>query len=327
MLRFVFSAEDMARTRFAISPLWETVMAVRTLAGADPDGVHRRWTAEVRPRLAAARLDLAPLHALLPLTSTVVPGFLCPTPSTSAPTLDLELAAVRATAPERILTRQPEARATIAALRADPVAGLDGLCRLIEEFWELALAPYWPRVQTLLEADVQYRARRFAEGGAHALFADLHPDVSWHEGVLTVDHRVLSGAREPGGRGLLLVPSAFAHPRLFSTLDGAERQILRYPPRGIGTLWEAAPTAAPEALAALVGRTRARLLAELTAPVSTTDLARRTGVTPGGVSQHLGVLRAAGLVSSHRAGREVRYARTRAAESLLRAASSAPAAR
>ncbi len=40
------------------------------------------------------------------------------------------------------------------------------------------------------------------------------------------------------------------------------------------------------------------------------------------VSQYLTVLRNAGLVSAHRAGRSVLYARTTAAETLLKAASS-----
>ncbi|MEV6774665.1 ArsR/SmtB family transcription factor [Streptomyces syringium] len=72
----------------------------------------------------------------------------------------------------------------------------------------------------------------------------------------------------------------------------------------------------------MVGRSRAALLAELTAPASTTDLARRTGLTPGGVSRHLTALRTAGLVSAHRVGRRVLYARTRAGETLVTAAGS-----
>ncbi|MEU7872786.1 ArsR family transcriptional regulator [Dactylosporangium sp. NPDC049140] len=46
-------------------------------------------------------------------------------------------------------------------------------------------------------------------------------------------------------------------------------------------------------------------------------MAQRTGLTPGGVSQHLAVLRASGLVSAHRAGRAVINVRTGTAEILL----------
>nr|WP_306454453.1 winged helix-turn-helix domain-containing protein [Streptomyces sp. TLI_235] len=97
---------------------------------------------------------------------------------------------------------------------------------------------------------------------------------------------------------------------------------LRYPPRGVATLWERREREPSRALAAVLGRTRALLLAELDEPASTGELARRTGVTPGGVSQHLGALREAGLLDAHRVGRQVLYARTEAAEVLLGAACS-----
>jgi DNA-binding transcriptional ArsR family regulator len=82
-------------------------------------------------------------------------------------------------------------------------------------------------------------------------------------------------------------------------------------------LWERGGAAGSDALAALIGRTGAILITELDAPASTTELARRTSLTAGGMSRHLGVLRAAGLVSAHRAGRSVLYARTNAAEALF----------
>jgi DNA-binding transcriptional ArsR family regulator len=59
------------------------------------------------------------------------------------------------------------------------------------------------------------------------------------------------------------------------------------------------------------------VLAGADAPVSTTELARRLRITPGGASQHLSALAAAGLVSRRREGREVLYLRTPLAESLL----------
>ncbi|MFJ6070835.1 ArsR/SmtB family transcription factor [Streptomyces sp. NPDC093065] len=63
------------------------------------------------------------------------------------------------------------------------------------------------------------------------------------------------------------------------------------------------------------------LLTEVEAPACATELAHRTGLSPAAVSQYLTALRNAGLVSAHRSGRSVLYARTAAAETLLRAAS------
>jgi DNA-binding transcriptional ArsR family regulator len=94
---------------------------------------------------------------------------------------------------------------------------------------------------------------------------------------------------------------------------------LAYPARGIGSLWEPQPATGLDALAAVLGRSRTRLLAELDTRASTTELARRTGLSMAGTSRYLTALRDAGLVSAHRAGRSMLYARTPAAASLLAA--------
>jgi DNA-binding transcriptional ArsR family regulator len=55
-----------------------------------------------------------------------------------------------------------------------------------------------------------------------------------------------------------------------------------------------------QALAALLGTTRAAALAAIGDGCSTTDLARRVGVSAAAASQHATVLRNAGLITSHR---------------------------
>jgi DNA-binding transcriptional ArsR family regulator len=52
------------------------------------------------------------------------------------------------------------------------------------------------------------------------------------------------------------------------------------------------------------------VLADLDAPRSTTELAQRLALSAASVSQHLAVLRGAGLVDASRVGRVVLYART-----------------
>jgi len=78
--------------------------------------------------------------------------------------------------------------------------------------------------------------------------------------------------------------------------------------------------AAPEEL---LGARRARILLALDRPASTQELARRLGASAAGVSEHLSVLRRAGLVAGRRDGRHALYARTRAGETVLGAAQTA----
>lgn len=113
------------------------------------------------------------------------------------------------------------------------------------------------------------------------------------------------------------MPSVFAWPRVLTRSVVPDPPQLAYPARGIGTLWEPRTPVAGEAVAAVLGRSRTLLLTELDTPASTTVLAQRSGLSAAGVSQHLTALRNAGLVTAHRAGRSVLYARTSVADALL----------
>ncbi|MEV7175504.1 DUF5937 family protein [Kitasatospora sp. NPDC093679] len=324
MLDLEFTTRDLALTRFALSPLWEVVAAVRVLKRPEQHPLYLPWSGPARERLDAAGPDWGLLADLVPEPPRTIPVFVAPPPTTSVPDLRLELDGLRATAPEAVRAGLSGPRAPrserVAALRADPARGLAELADAVEAFWAVVLAPLWPRLRALLEGDVLHRARLLARSGAESLLNDLNSQVGWEGETLRIGHRYARGGRRLGGQGLLLVPSAFVWPTVFSVTGPGWQPTLRYPPRGVATLWERREHEPSQALAAVLGRTRARLLAELDEPASTGELARRTGISPGGVSQHLGALRAAGLLDAHRAGRQVLYARTEAAEVLLRAA-------
>lgn len=61
-------------------------------------------------------------------------------------------------------------------------------------------------------------------------------------------------------------------------------------------------------------------------PLSTSEVAQRAGLSIGGVSRHLAVLREAGLVSSHRRGHAIVHLPTPLGTSLLEADGEAPLA-
>ncbi|MEU7896889.1 DUF5937 family protein [Nonomuraea sp. NPDC049152] len=284
----------------------------------EPTGINRPWAGQVRRRLAD--VDWRLLSDLVPVPTISLVAFIAPPPTTSLPDLELELAGmlsraadVRAELDAWVGDRTP----LLQALYDDPEAGLARLADEIRAYWAAAVEPYWPRVRALLEGDLLYRARMLAEGGVHGMLTDLDANVSWQGERLHLAHRLCRGVRPLDGRGLLLVPSVFAWPRIFSITVPPFQPTLRYPPRGIATLWESERRDPPAALAAVLGSMRARLLAELDQPASTRDLAARAGLSEPGANQHLTALKKAGLCSSHRTGRYVLYARTAVAEALL----------
>lgn len=313
MIQFRFGADDMARVRFAFSPQWELIHCLRVLAEPSSRALHLPWVHLVRPRLRGLDLDL--LRECVPANGYVA-DFLTPPPETPLPDFAVELETVRAT-PLDVVAQELEVfeHGSGRSVMSDrPETALRLLTEQLEAFWTAALEPHWERVRDLLEGDVLRRTRALAAQGAEGVFADLHPGVVWSGDTLTID-RHWDHRSDLRGRGLLLVPSAFVWPNI-SVMAPPYQPMLSYPPLGVATLWESTPAAPPDALAALIGRSRATLLAALGSPTSTTELARRLNVTPGAVSQHLGVLRANGLVIGHRLGRRVLYVRTKAGDAL-----------
>ncbi|MFE2166722.1 DUF5937 family protein [Streptomyces sp. NPDC059447] len=312
-----FGPGDLLRCRFAVSPRWETQEAVRTLLRPHRQAYHLPWLRRVRT--AADGLDLRPLWLLMPRTGHN-PDFLSPPPLGPSVTFEEELVRVRAADPgaaredlRRSLVCTPGALESDIGQRllADPARAVRELADLMERAWRTLVAPDWPRLRDLLEADVLFHSRRLAAGGLQALFDGLHPDLRWHgdTDTLTID-RPGRHDRALGGQGLLLMPSAFGWPEVVGGYDPPWQPTLVYPARGIGALWTATAGPAPDALARLLGRARAEVLCALDEPGSTTALARRLGLAPSTVSAHLGVLHAAGLLTSVRHGHQVLYERT-----------------
>jgi hypothetical protein len=190
-----------------------------------------------------------------------------------------------------------------------PAEALPALVAQMRAFWDAALAPWWDRIAALLEGEIGWRARRLAAVGPQAAFAGLHETVRFRDGAVHVSERKATVDVDLAGRGLLLVPAAFAWPTVWPMVDPPWQPALVYPPPGVAELW-APDERDDEALAGLLGRGRARVLATLDRPASTQELADRLAASPAGVSEHLGVLRRAGLVAGRREGRRVVYART-----------------
>ncbi|MEV5602407.1 DUF5937 family protein [Streptomyces sp. NPDC052299] len=311
-----FDGSDLLRCRFAVSPLWETQAAVRVLARPEQQGYHLPWLRRIRD--AAAGLELGPLWLLMP-DGGHCPDFFSPPPVGPLASFEEEIAAVRAVAPELVrqdiatsLRGRPGALGSPAgqALLADPVRSLRELADLLERAWEVLVAPHWPRLRALLEADVAYHSRRLAAVGFERLLGELSPRLSWSGSTLTISDTKSLHSRVLGGQGLVLMPSVFVWPATVGGFEDPWLPAVVYPARGIGGLWTEPGASTPEALARLLGRARADVLCALDEPAGTSALAHRLGLAPSSVSEHLSVLRAAGLLTSRRYGHQVLYERT-----------------
>lgn len=324
MYELRFSADDMARVRFAISPLWEVMHAVRCLIDVRQMAYHLPWFDAVRPALAD--LDLAPVLAVSPVRG-YTPDLITPSPRHAHTTIDEQLEQVRSTPVSIVRAELAQAMAQrggqpvtdeLRELAHDPRQARHRLADTLEACWHRLVEPHWPRIRAMLDADVVHHAKVLADAGLDRLFPSLSTSVSWTQQVLRVDAGGPVMRRvELRGTGIILQPSAFCWPLTLVIADTAEIPTVAYPARGIAELWQPVETEAGKALRSLLGRTRAILLTSLREPASTTTLAHRHGYSPATVSEHLAALFGARLVTRARRGKAVLYSTTALGEALL----------
>jgi DNA-binding transcriptional ArsR family regulator len=319
--RYHFSPEDLGEIRFAFSPVWELVSSLRCLESPSKHALHLRWILDTQER--TKHLDVDRLGKLFGGES-YVPDFLTPPPDVPFPEFEEELERIVKTDHDQVRKDivcwqeyMPDDAASIAeAFLADPDRSLRDITEEMRAYWNSAVASHWPRIRTLLEGDVLYRARRLALEGVDGLFADLHQRLRWQDDVLVYD-KPSDLDIQLGGRGLLLIPSVFVWPKILCQIEAPWQPTICYAPRGVGNLWEPQAPGAHGGIDELIGDTRAEILRTLEIPMTTGELASKLGVTAAAVSQQLAVLRRTGVVDADRVGRSVYSRRTQLGESLL----------
>ncbi|MFE9928100.1 ArsR/SmtB family transcription factor [Streptomyces sp. NPDC005533] len=315
-----FTTEDLLNVTFAREPLplVELGMAVVAWQRRDEQAVFGRWRDRVTRELPGRVRPL--LDLLRPDGDN--PQFVEP----FSHTLEEGLAAVRDAA--GALTGQELARAAARApgsaswLRAlwdldrEAWAQLEGALRSV---YDLVIAPHWPGIRQSFQADVAWRARLLAAHGIKACLASTHPAAQWSGAVFEVG-RPPDYETRLGGRGLILMPSPFwtGRPLLAEGPGGPDgARLLMYP--ALTPLPLVAPGGAADgALDALLGRTRAAVLALLVRQRTTSELARDLDISLPSVSEHTRTLRAAGLITTRRDGKAVLHAATGLGVDLLR---------
>ncbi|HEX5089801.1 MAG TPA: DUF5937 family protein [Nocardioides sp.] len=322
LVEYELAGADLGEVRFAISPMNELALSLRTWRDPGRYPLMLPWF----NLTTGARAELDG-ELLLALTNEELwtPDFLTPRPWSPLTRFSEQLDALAET-PLAVVRSDlaevhpdPQARPPVLSGRKDRL--LRRIVDALAAYWDSCFEPWWPRMRTVLEADVVFRGRTIARDGLAAMFADLSPKIRLVDDVVLVETvATLRFRRSTAGEGLTLVPTMFTR-GASPPISPEEPPLIMYGARGLGTLWEAEPGAASAgSLENLVGRVRARLLALLESPASSTELAVRLGVTVSAVNQHLRALRAAGLLTSARHGRSVLYLRSELGDRLVSAA-------
>ncbi|MGH4030303.1 ArsR/SmtB family transcription factor [Actinomycetota bacterium Odt1-20B] len=327
MLRVHFTSEDLARVRVAPGPdfLWEISNSVQTLQRRDGARVFGEWRRWARPRLSESCRLLSPL---LPPRG-YSPDFLTPTCGESG--------TLRAAVDTLVRTPRRRLRADLAQLASvrelprwtGSLAGGDSdvlrlLGRAVHTYHREALEPFWHRIRADVDADRIIRLHDLLDGGTDGLLAGLGPQFRWRPPVLEAAYPV-EQELWLGGRGIVLQPSFFCWPTPITLADAELAPVLVYP-IGHSADWAAASangrsgTAGSGPLGPLLGQTRAAVLRAVRTGCSTVELARLLDVTHPAISQHVNVLRAAGLVTTVRKGGRSFHVATAEGRALLRSA-------
>jgi len=336
MFRLEIDAADMASSRFAISPLRETLAAVGELAGAHlrADPFARRWLEARRPRFEHLRSRVPMLDVLAALQAGFEfhPRFLCPSSQGTHETAERQLETVRRTPPWQARAEldlhlaqrpHPMAPAMLATLSDPDVDFVAGLATALEAAWHELIRPDWPAIRAILQRDLQYRAGQLVTYGWASTMSGLSPDLlRWRAAggnhLMEAPTRPHPEYHPPGGGGLLFGPTIFGYTEV--SLEPPWHREVFYPPRGSAGLLESTPPqTGADPLAGLVGATRAHILRDLGRPATTTQLTYRHHLSLGAVGHQLSVLSAAGLVAGIRDGQSVIYHRTELGGALVAA--------
>jgi DNA-binding transcriptional ArsR family regulator len=316
VLRIHFTAEDVGKVRMASQPdpMWETVFSIFRLRYEGPPAIFGTWQ-----RSAAAAIRRADLDLLLPL----VPGGYFPdflTPAEGAAGFEAGLEALLRTPKTRLCTelnilarQQKRLPGWMSALAEGDVAVLRRVGDAVRSHHRAAVAPIWPQIRAHIDADRSKRARAFLAGGCEGLLDSFRPMMRWEPPFLTIDTFRYEREVRLDGRGLLLTPAYLSWNSVDVLRDPALPPVLVYPIERD----PAVGLSAGASVVALIGSTRAAILETIGEGRTTTELARRVGVSPASISQHTAVLREAGLIRTSRVGKAVLHTMTALGAALL----------
>jgi DNA-binding transcriptional ArsR family regulator len=325
MLRIDLGADAVARTRFAISPIHALGQLLFQFS-RHPDQLNRELRVTTLNAIKTEQLHLV-ARLLHGNREGYAPDFISPRPQEFECDLDSQLHRVATAAQHRIAY---EMRAFVncnaiwglGAVETSPVVlrALDrgeaflanAIAGQLEQLWRTVLQPMWPPIRAQMEADISHRSGAMARSGFAAMVNDVCPTLRWHRSGIDIDLR--RGWRsddfpeitdEVSADTAFLIPSAFSKTSMYSIdADNAPDK------QPLAIIYPLLPTTAPgHEYGELIGESRSRILADLTTPRTTAEIAERLHLSRATVSYHLQVLLRSGLLSRSRQARQVYYER------------------
>jgi DNA-binding transcriptional ArsR family regulator len=339
-LRIDIGGPPSGRLRFAVSPLAELTAMLHVLAEPGHHPQFAGWAADVRsglpPELAerlseaeflwrSSRADfLVPARprptlaeelddvdriddetyvaaALITTCGSNRLHFGAPSPlgDTAARERALDLAQARGALQEAFAER----------LLADPAAVRarvrDTLQQCAEAFFDAA----WTGVAAQLAADLRLKNDLLRRQGPAAALASVSGAVTLApDGTRVLVDKLQDNATSARGGAVTFLPSVFGRPHLVAVHAPGWQPVLQYPVAEAGPAEPVPLETVTLRLEALAHPVRLRLLRTLArGPHTTGELADAWALSAPEVSRHLAVLRRAGLLTSRRDGRYVRY--------------------
>lgn len=343
MMRLHFTAADLARVRVGApaGPFAETVLGLAASRSADRGTAAYApiggWLVAARRRLVVRDAEIA--RVIHPCPDVLLDTFTLTGPTETVAEARSNLVGSPATALVSELNQICRSRWPdwLDGLDEGDADATERLVGGIEDCHARLVEPYWPLMSAILDGYRERLVRTVGEQGVDGVLSGLGGDATWRTPVLdlplaagwsasVVDARL-------GGRGLVLTPVLLGrHPVPYFPIDPAEPVVLLVPvPMGVasselGTLdrrirARERPQHRSAAGAALLGGTRAAVLSQVADAVSgssTTEVARTVGVAVSTASEHLTVLRDAGLVVSARQANRVMHRCTPLGRRLVR---------
>ncbi|WP_335987624.1 helix-turn-helix domain-containing protein [Glycomyces sp. MUSA5-2] len=340
VLRIDIGGLPPGRVRFSVSPLAELTAMLHVLAEPAHHPQHVGWAGSVwaglRPELAerlkeaeflwrSSRADfLVPARprptlaeelddvdriddeayvtaALVTTCGSNRVRFAAPSPLADAAARDraLGLAQARGAVQEAFAER----------LLADPAAVRARVRRTLEECAEAFFDAAWAGVAVQLADDRRLKSDLLARRGLGAALTSVSSAVALAPdgGVIVVD-KLQDSATAADGAGVTFLPSVFGRPHLVAVYAAGWQPVVQYPVAEPDAPAPVSLETVTLRLEALAHPVRLRLLRTLARGAHTTgELAHAWELSPPEVSRHLAVLRRAGLLTSQRHGRYVRY--------------------